>query len=53
MPVEQRSTSNQFRTAGIAMLMVGAGLALVLVLFGQGGGGEPSTVSLGSDEFAL
>lgn len=53
MPVEQRSTSNQFRTAGIALLMVGAGLALVLVLFGQGGGGEPSTVSLGSDEFAL
>lgn len=53
MPVEQRSTSNQFRTAGIALLMVGAGLALVLVLFGQGGGGEPDTVSLGTDEFAL
>ena len=53
MPVEQRSTSNQFRTAGIALLMVGIGLALVLVLFGQGGGGEPATVSLGSDEFAL
>ena len=53
MPVEQRSTSNQFRTAGIALLMVGAGLALVLVLFGQGGGGEPATVSLGTDEFAL
>ena len=53
MPVEQRSTSNQFRTAGIALLMVGVGLALVLVLFGQGGGGEPSTVSLGTDEFAL
>ena len=53
MPVEQRSTSNQFRTAGIALLMVGAGLALVLVLFGQGGSGEPATVSLGTDEFAL
>ncbi|MEZ5382310.1 MAG: hypothetical protein R2754_11040 [Microthrixaceae bacterium] len=53
MPVEQRSTSSQFRTAGIALLMVGAGLAFLLVLLGQGGGGEPASVSLGSDEFAL
>lgn len=53
MPVEQRDTSRQFRTAGIALLMVGAGLAMVLVFVGNGGDGSTTNVRLGSDEFAV